>query len=122
MIYCTDPIFKTAKIGDEFRSAVVTELRTDESYLSNSLEYTAWQRDLVLPFICDCLQPYCDTSGLARIVRMKDGLLWRQPTPQELSCAKLYEHEQSALKTPVFMPHATWERLRGACEKVPPTD
>jgi hypothetical protein len=123
MIYCVSPSLEcwVAPPQEDLPRPTWTKLIADGILLSNSLEYANWRVNPVEPFVCDsCWNSGCVQTGLARIVRLADDLLWLPPRPCDIdSSRRAWLSEANFIRHAVLMPAATWERLRQTCPNLP---
>lgn len=126
MIYCESPDLERwiAPPQEDFPRPTWTKLSANGVLLSNSLEYANWQSTPIEPIVCEsCWSAGCSLAGLARIVHLKDHLLWLAPRAMDLAGPVLDRlSDDNLLSEPVMMPIATWERLRLVVATLPPYD
>lgn len=119
MIYCDSPTldFGPAPPQECFpeqnnpRSAW-TRLIANGVELSNSIEYTDWNTDPVLPIVCEtCWQAGCIRAGIARIVRLPGQLLWTRPRCEDIDEFWRDGADSSFIREAVLVPQAARDEL-----------
>lgn len=123
MIYCDSPNLEEwlAPQQETFPQPTWTKLYADGILLSNSIEFANWIADPVEPIVCEaCWNSACSRSGLARIVRIGNYLLWLPPRLSDIDgfWAKMLTDDNLIAQT-VLMPIEVWNDLRKKFQHLP---
>ena len=123
MIYCDSPTLEewVAPPQDDLPRPKWTKLLAGDLMLSNSVEFADWQADPVQPIACElCWHPGCAMAGLARIVNVKDLLVWVRPNWEDFSQSCYgWIGEQNLIRDSVVIPTKVWSDLRCQCPALP---
>jgi len=126
MIYCDSPTLEEwlAPPQPPLPQPTWTKLIVDGVMLSNSIEYGSWRRNPVCPIVCEaCWSADCAMTGLARLVTLRDWILWLPGQAEDLDESWRDQLDRSHfLAQAVIMPQATWDGLHARFPNLPPAD